>query len=95
MGALLGLQLMPRNEGRSSQLWGGRGEKRERLEHVWRIRESRRETNVLSGKKTAREIMFCACSPHIKSLPRWFDRGTRHKMYSRNENARLLRSLNK
>lgn len=62
MGALLGLQLMPRNEGRSSQLWGGRGEKRE---HVWRIRESRRETNVLSGKKTGREIMFlCVFPPH-------------------------------
>lgn len=26
MGALLGLRLMPRNEGRGSQLWGGKKE---------------------------------------------------------------------
>lgn len=71
MGALLGLQLMPKNEGRGSQLWGGRGGKRERLEHVWRIRESRRETNVLSGKKKREEkLCFHIFSPHINSLPR-------------------------
>lgn len=64
MGALLGLQLMPRNEGRGSQHWGGRGGKRERLEHVWRIRESRRETNVLSGKKDGkRNYVFVHVPP--------------------------------
>lgn len=65
MGALLGLQLMPRNEGRGSQLWGGRGEKRERSEHVGRIRECRRETNVLSGKKDGkRNYVFVRFPPH-------------------------------
>lgn len=47
MGALLGLQLMPRNEGRGSQIWGGRGEK----ENVW-------NTSGELGKVGERQMCF-------------------------------------
>lgn len=88
MGALLGLQLMPRNEGRGSQLWGGRGEKKE---NGWNtsgeLGKVGERQMCFQEKRREEKLCFRTLSPHIKSLPRWFDRGILCKMYTQNKNA--------
>lgn len=46
-------------------------------------------------KRREEKLCFRTLSPHIKSLPRWFDRGILRKMYTENKNAQKIRHLNK
>lgn len=82
MGALLGLQLMPRNEGRGSQLWGGRGGKKNVWNMSGELGKLGERQMCFQENRREEKLCFPAFSPHIKSLPRWFDRGMVCEMYT-------------
>lgn len=64
MGALLGLRLMPRNEGRGSQLWGGKKEGREEKEKECNMsgelgKVGERQMCFQKKRKSGRQMFSC------------------------------------